>query len=135
MPDNQKLSLAAKDCIKSFAGAGDWFLGILPKLRIQDETPAHFSVLEAPGPKLPEGKQSVFEGVPLLQTDQDLQANTLLERFGQRLAADFQPLDLVSAVLIFVGLSLGFLDTKKRWLGHWTTLGDQRGILKRLATC
>ncbi|CAL1166298.1 unnamed protein product [Cladocopium goreaui] len=82
------------------------------------ETYTSKGVLPAPGPTLPEGKQSVFDGVPLMQTDQGVQADGLLEKFAQRLVAEAEPLDVLSTLLLFLALSLGFLDTPKRWFSY-----------------
>eukprot|EP00439_Symbiodinium_sp_Y106_P019774 s4329_g2.t1 len=76
-------------------------------------------VVSAPMPQLPPGKQSVFDGVPLLQTDEvDPGLGALVSQFGSRLVSEFQPLDMVSALLILLGLGLGVLDTRRRWLSY-----------------
>ncbi|CAE7408828.1 DHAR2 [Symbiodinium natans] len=77
-------------------------------------------VVSAPMPQLPAGKQSVFEGLPLLQTDAvgDPGLGALLTQFAGRLVSEFQLLDLMSALLILMGLSLGVLDTQRRWISY-----------------
>ena len=59
--------------------------------------------------------RSVFDGVPLLQTDEGLEASEALGRFAERLG-QAEPSDLLCALLLALGLALGLLDTRRRWL-------------------
>lgn len=59
--------------------------------------------------------RSVFDGVPLLQTDEGLEASEALGRFAERLG-QAEPSDLLCALLLALSLALGLLDTRRRWL-------------------
>ncbi|CAE8737082.1 unnamed protein product [Polarella glacialis] len=81
-------------------------------------------VVPAPLPQLPDGKRSVFDGVPLLQDDAssmpaDADAiQAAAAQFTERLVGEVVPLDFLSAALILLGLCLGLLDTRRRWISY-----------------
>mmetsp|Transcript_116269 Transcript_116269/g.371035 ORF Transcript_116269/g.371035 Transcript_116269/m.371035 type:complete len:645 (+) Transcript_116269:106-2040(+) len=78
-------------------------------------------VLPAPKLELPDGKRSVFDGLPLRQVDSAAGADDVqvaVDQLLSSLVGKVGPLDLVTAALLLCVLTLGLLDTSRRWIDY-----------------